>query len=280
MIRGLTRAGLGDVGSNADFIRQAANFGFQSVDLNPLAFIREVGQEEAVMMLKSHGVRIGSFDLEVDWRNSEKQFLDSLKSLSEVAEAAASLQCFKCCTYILPSTDQPAALFMIAATRRLRLVADVLGAYGISLGLEFVGSHHLRTQWANPFLWTMKDTLGWIEAIGARNTGLLLDSYHWYTNGLSTDDLLQLRAEDIVHVHINDAKDLPIAELLDHERLYPGEGVIDLAGFLESLRKIGYKGAVAQEVLAPSSGQSREELLARSRAGFDQVFGADESILA
>ncbi len=79
---------------------------------------------------------------------------------------------------------------------------------------------------------------------------MLLDSYHWYTNGLSTDDLLQLRAEDIVHVHINDAKDLPIAELLDHERLYPGEGVIDLAGFLESLRKIGYKGAVAQEVLA------------------------------
>ncbi|MFF2014711.1 sugar phosphate isomerase/epimerase family protein [Paenibacillus sp. NPDC058177] len=272
MLRGLTTAGLGEITSNEEYIRSAAEFGFQAVDLNPLELIQELGQEKALALLESTGITIGSFGLDVDWRSTEENFRAGLEQLVRVAEAAAALNCKACCTYILPSTDLPAAPFMIAATRRLRLCADILGAYGISLGLEFVGSNHLRTQWANPFIWTMEDTLEWMEAINSRNVGLLLDSYHWYTNGLTTDDLLKLKPEQITHAHINDAKDLPIPELQDGDRLYPGEGVIDLAGFLESLVKIGYKGVVAQEVLAPGSGQTSQELLARSKAGFDKVF--------
>ncbi|OBZ18436.1 xylose isomerase [Bacillus sp. FJAT-27264] len=272
MLRGLTTAGLGEIASNEEYIRSAAEFGFQAVDLNPLELIQELGQEKALELLESTGITIGSFSLDVDWRSTEENFRAGLEQLVRVSEAAAALNCKACCTYILPSTDLPAAPFMIAATRRLRLCADILGAYGISLGLEFVGSNHLRTQWANPFIWTMEDTLEWMEAINSRNVGLLLDSYHWYTNGLTTDDLLKLKPEQITHAHINDAKDLPIPELQDGDRLYPGEGVIDLAGFLESLVKIGYKGVVAQEVLAPGSGQTSQELLARSKAGFDKVF--------
>ncbi|MFF2908496.1 sugar phosphate isomerase/epimerase family protein [Paenibacillus sp. NPDC057934] len=272
MLRGLTTAGLGEIASNEEYIRSAAEFGFQAVDLNPLELIQELGQEKALELLESTGITIGSFSLDVDWRSTEENFRAGLEQLVRVSEAAAALNCKACCTYILPSTDLPAAPFMIAATRRLRLCADILGAYGISLGLEFVGSNHLRTQWANPFIWTMEDTLEWMEAINSRNVGLLLDSYHWYTNGLTTDDLLKLKPGQITHAHINDAKDLPIPELQDGDRLYPGEGVIDLAGFVESLVKIGYNGVIAQEVLAPGSGQTSQELLARSKAGFDKVF--------
>lgn len=272
MWRGLTTAGLGEIGSNEDFIRGAAAFGFQSVDLNPLELIQELGKDKALELLDSTGIIIGSFNLEVDWRSTEENFRAGLEQLVRVAEAAAALNCKACCTYILPSTDLPAAPFMIAATRRLRLIADILGAYGISLGLEFVGSQHLRTQWANPFIWTMEDTLEWMKAINSRNVGLLLDAYHWYTNELTLDDLLKLTPDQITHVHINDAKPLPVSECLDGDRLYPGEGVIDLTGFLRVLATIGYHGVVAQEVLAPSSGQTSQELLARSKAGFDKVF--------
>ncbi|EFH84445.1 sugar phosphate isomerase/epimerase family protein [Ktedonobacter racemifer] len=272
MIRGLTRAGLGTIESNEQFISGAAQFGFQAVDLNPVHFIRQCGREKAAHLLESKGVIIGSIDLDVDWRSSEERFREGLKALAEAAEAAMSLGCFKCCTYILPSTDEAVAPFMAAATRRLRLCADILGAFGIRLGLEFVGSRHLRTQWANPFLWRMDDTLDWIETIGARNVGLLVDSYHWYTNGLTVDNLLKLKPEHIVHVHINDAKAGPIENLLDADRLYPGEGVIDLHGFLQGLQTAGYSGVVAQEVLGPSTSESMEELLARSKAGFDKAF--------
>ncbi|MGC5774124.1 sugar phosphate isomerase/epimerase family protein [Paenibacillus pabuli] len=272
MIRGLTRAGLGNIESSEQYITNAAKYGFQSVDLNPLSFIEEVGKEQAKHLLESNQVIIGSSDLTVDWRTTDEQFREGLQSLVQMAEASASLNCYSCCTYILPSTDQPAASFMAAATKRLRLCADILDAYGIRLGLEFVGCHHLRTQWKNPFIWSVEDTLDWIETIHAPNVGLLVDSYHWHTNGLQIEEVLDLKKEQIVHVHINDAYDLPIEELLDYERLYPGEGVIDLQGFLNNLKAIGYNGVVSQEVLAPTPTLDTNELFAKSKAGFDKVF--------
>ncbi|TXK85198.1 sugar phosphate isomerase/epimerase [Paenibacillus sp. N3.4] len=272
MIRGLTRAGLGKIESDEHYITHAAKFGFQSVDLNPLAYMHQYGRDKAIHLLERNQMIVGSFDLEVDWRTTEERFREGLKSLVEMAEAAVSLQCFNCCTYILPSTDQPSASFMVAATRRLKLCADILGAFGIRLGLEFVGSHHLRTEWANPFIWSLDDTLAWIETMNARNVGLLVDSYHWHTNGLNIQDLMRLKKEQIVHVHINDASDSPIETLLDNERLYPGEGVIHLHGFLKSLKSIGYSGVVAQEVLLPTPAQDSVELFARSKVAFDNVF--------
>ncbi|RXZ84733.1 sugar phosphate isomerase/epimerase [Paenibacillaceae bacterium] len=272
MIKGLTRAGIGEIQSEEQYISYASQFGFQSVDLSPLDLIRQYGKEKAQDLLQHYKITLGSFDLNVDWRSTEERFREGLVTLAEQAAAAASLNCFNCCTYILPSTDQAAAPFMIAATRRLRLCAEILGAYGIRLGLEFVGSQHLRTAWANPFIWSMDDTLDWIDTINARNVGLLLDSYHWHTNGLDTSAILKLKPEQIVHVHINDARDLAIEDLIDNDRLYPGEGVINLSGFLSSLTAIGYTGVVAQEVLSSSSSNNAVELLTRSKAGFDNVF--------
>ncbi|MGG4402518.1 sugar phosphate isomerase/epimerase family protein [Paenibacillus amylolyticus] len=274
MIRGLTNAGLGNIESDEQYITEAAKHGFGSVDLNPLSLIETYGKEQAQHLLESNQVIIGSSGLTLEWRTTDEQFREGLQSLVAMAEASASLDCYSCCTYILPSTDQPAAQFMAAATKRLRLCADILDAYGIKLGLEFVGCHHLRTQWKNPFIWRVEDTLDWIETIHAPNVGLLVDSYHWHTNGLPMEDLLKLKKEQVVHVHINDAYDMPVEELLDYERLYPGEGVIDLSGFLINLQAIGYNGVVAQEVLAPAPTLNLNEILAKSKAGFDKVFAA------
>ena len=218
---------------------------------------------------------VGSFGLPVDWRSTDELFLSGLGSLVEKAKAAASLGCTRCCTYVLPSVDMNAAHFMALATKRLRLCAQILGAYGIRLGLEFVGPHHLRTHWKNPFIWTLKETLDWIDTIGEPNVGLLLDSYHWYTNGLTVADIEALRAGQIVHVHINDAPNVPLAEVLDNGRLYPGEGVIDLGGFLHALHTIGYQGPVTQEILTASAPVgSPEALLVRSQTGFAKVYKA------
>jgi sugar phosphate isomerase/epimerase len=275
MIRGLTRAGLGRIESDERLIELAAAHGFQAVDLDAAALVERHGMENARRLLTGSGIVIGSFGLPVEWRTTEEAFLEGLQKLASSAAAAAALGCKSCCTYILPSTDLKAAHFMALATRRLRICSQILGAYGIRLGLEFVGPHHLRTRWANPFIWTLEETLDWIEAIGKSNVGLLLDAYHWYTNGLTAADIEALRAEQIVHVHINDAPNVPFKEALDNGRIYPGEGVIDLVGFLQALQKIGYKGAVSQEILtAEAPNQSPEELVLRSKAGFDKVFGA------
>jgi 2-keto-myo-inositol isomerase len=279
MLRGLTRAGIGAIGNDEQYITKAAEFGFQSLDLNPLELIKHYGSDYSKQLLENKQITIGSFDLSVDWRTTEEQFREGLKSLLETAQAAVTMNCFKCCTYILPSTDENTASFMVKATRRLRLCAEILCAFGIRLGLEFVGSHHLRTHWKNPFICSMDDTLDWIDTINSKNVGLLLDSYHWHTNGLDVQDIIKLKQEQIVHVHINDAYKLPIEELLDSDRIYPGEGGINLQGFLESLQAIGYSGVVAQEVISPNNSQNSIKLLTRSKKAFDKVFESFESTI-
>lgn len=275
MLRGLTRAGLGDMGSDKEFIKQAAAYGFDTVDADAAALIEQNGETEAKALLKTHNITIGSIGLPVEWRSTEEKFREGLPKLVEAAAAAATLGCVNCCTYILPSTDWKAAHFMALATKRLRICAQILGAYNIRLGLEFVGPHHLRSQWKYPFIWTLGETLDWIEAIGEPNVGLLFDSYHWYTNKLTVKDIEELNASQIVYVHINDAPDVSVEEVLDNDRLYPGEGVIDLTGFLKGLQKIGYRGPVAQEVLTPAAPtDSTEILLQRSKEAFDKVFSS------
>ncbi|WP_410771326.1 sugar phosphate isomerase/epimerase family protein [Fontibacillus sp. BL9] len=275
MLRGLTLDGLGAVGSEERFIELAGTSGFRAVDVDARGLIERLGTDGALKKLEQHGVVIGAIGLPVEWRAGEDEFRAGLTGLTEAAAAAQSLGCTRCCTYILPSTDAKPAHFLALATRRLRVCAQILGAFGIRMGLEFVGPHHLRTAWKYPFIWTMEETLDWIDAIGEPNVGLLLDAYHWHTNGLTSDDIERLQAQQIVHVHINDAPNLPLEAVRDNDRLYPGEGVIDLEGFLRGLQHIGYDGIVSQEVLTPDMPKDTpEQLIRRSKAGFDRVFAA------
>jgi sugar phosphate isomerase/epimerase len=275
MLRGLTRAGLGDIGSDERFIELAAQYGFDAVDADAKGLIDRNGLEQAKELLQRNRVVIGAIGLPVEWRTTDEAFRQGLPKLAESAAAAAALGCTSCCTYVLPSTDEKPAHFMALATKRLRVCSQILGAYGIRFGLEFVGPHHLRTRWKHPFVWTVDETLDWIDAIGEPNVGLLYDSYHWYTNELTVEDIGKLKPEQIVHVHINDAPDVKVEEALDNGRLYPGEGVIDLAGFLRGLNNIGYKGVVAQEILSASAPtDTPDRLIQRSKEGFDKVFTA------
>ncbi|WP_334075480.1 MULTISPECIES: sugar phosphate isomerase/epimerase family protein [Paenibacillus] len=273
MLRGVTNAGLGAVGSPVRLIELASAGGFQAVDVGAKELIDRLGAVGAREKLAEHGVVIGSIGLPVEWRAGEEEFRSGLTALTEEAAAAGVLGCTRCCTYILPSTDMKPAHFTALATRRLRICSQILGAYGIRLGLEFVGPHHLRTAWKYPFIWTMEETLDWIGAIGEPNVGLLLDAYHWYTNSGTIAEIESLEASQIVHVHLNDAPDVPVEAVMDNDRLYPGEGVIDLTGFLRALQRIGYDGIVSQEILTPSMPMEKpERLIQRSKAGFDRVF--------
>ncbi|WP_341279343.1 sugar phosphate isomerase/epimerase family protein [Paenibacillus sp. FSL H8-0537] len=272
MIRGLSKSGLGSI-TDEQLIEKAAEYGFGVVDMDAKALVDKHGEQGAAKLLSDHQVTLGSIGLNVEWRGTDEQFREGLKQLPLHAAAAAQLGCTACCTYILPSTDYKSALFTALAVSRLRLIADVLDAYGIRFALEFVGPHHLRTAWANPFIWTVEETLALISAINRPNVGLLVDAYHCHTTGFTPEHLRGLRADQVVHVHINDARDLPVDELLDNDRLYPGEGIIDLKGFLAALADIGYKGPVVQEILTRTAPEETpDELLSRSKAGFDKVF--------
>ncbi len=89
---------------------------------------------------------------------------------------------------------------------------------------------------------------GFAQTVGA-NVGLLVDVWHMFTSGSTNEDLANIPASKIALVHINDAPaGVPVNEQQDHIRCLPCEtGVIDIAGFMNTLRKIGYQGPVEAE---------------------------------
>lgn len=272
MLRGLSNAGLGPIEDPFHYMKLAAQHGFHAIELNATQMFEQYGKERVLSALQQYHLTAGAFDLGVQWRDSEKQFEIDLLGLPARVYAQSLLGSKVCTTYILPSTDLPSAAFAIHAINRLRRCAQLLQPYDISLALEFVGPHHLRTRWKNPFIYTLDDTLAFIQAIQMPNVGLLVDAYHCYTTELSWEDLRSLSSSLIKYVHINDAKPLPIDQLLDNDRLYTGEGVIDLPAFISALHDAGYQGIVAQEVLTSEVPPSLEDALLRTKIGYDVLF--------
>ena len=65
----------------------------------------------------------------------------------------------------------------------------------------------------------------------------------------TTADILEAGKSRIVHIHVSDAKPAPAEEVRDNQRFMPGEGVIDLIGFFQALKEIGYEDGVSPEPL-------------------------------
>ena len=132
---------------------------------------------------------------------------------------------------------------------RLGPAAKILKEYGHRIGLEFIGPITLRKGKRYPFIHTLEGMRGLAAAIGTGNVGILLDVWHLYTAHGSLDDVREMRQEEIVVVHVNDAPaGVDVDAQLDNVRLLPGEsGVIDIAGFLQTLAAMGYDGPVTVE---------------------------------
>ncbi len=194
-----------------------------------------------------YGVEPAGCGLPVDWRGDEDKFQADLAQLPGAAEVMAGLGAPRTFTYIPPSTQGDPDEYWRMLVDRLGAIARILGDYGVKLGLEWLGPRHIRAT-GTPVIWKMSHTLKLIEDIGLENVGLMVDVWHWFNAEDTLEELRELRPEQIVHCHLNDAPDRPLDEQRDMEREVPGRGIIPLVDFLRVLRDIGYQGFLAVEI--------------------------------
>jgi sugar phosphate isomerase/epimerase len=260
-------------------LEAARTGGFEGVEINPreiAGLVTARGHAYVRDMLAGAELRAAAWALPTAWRGGQSEFEESLGELPELARAAAEIGCPRVYTWVLPGSDErPFEDNYRFHVERLAPIARILADHGCLLGLEFVGTKTMRDGMRHEFVHTMGGMLA-MAADAGPNAGLLLDCWHWYTSGGTRDEILALRPEQVVYVHVNDAPaGVPVNAQLDNVRALPGEtGVIDIVGFLRALRTIGYDGPVTPEPFKNELADlpSDEARLRAVGAAMDNVF--------
>ena len=253
MFKGLSPGAIGvKAGTLEDALAAAKTGGFGGVEINVAEIADRVECDGAASVTDTFAaaqILPAGWGLPTNWRGDEAAWQAGLNDLPRLARAAAAIGATRTMTWIMPCSDtRPYDENRDFHVARFTPIARILADEGVSLGLEFIGPKTLRDTQAHPFIHTMGEMLDMGRLIGP-NVGLLLDAYHWYTSHGTLDDLNALTPAQVVYVHVNDAPaGVPVDEQLDGVRTLPGAtGVIDIAGFLQSLQQIGYDGPVTPE---------------------------------
>jgi sugar phosphate isomerase/epimerase len=114
----------------------------------------------------------------------------------------------------------------------------------------------------------LPDTLTMLKGAGQKNGGIIFDLWHIAKMGLPFEEIARFPLEYFFAVELNDGTFTAPWSLhedtINHRRLC-GEGEFDIRGFLEHVRKAGYRGPFGIEVLNKElRRQPLEELATRS----------------
>lgn len=236
----------------------AKRYGFAGVDLRldkQARRIGEIGVEHLRDAIREAGLRPGYCSiLPGKISCDEESWRDGLAKLPGLAALAQQLGYTRTATVVLPfDDDQPFDAFFKLHLDRIKESAPVLADHGLALALEYVSPVTRRAGHKYPFIHDLKGLRELCAASGRPNVGVMLDSFHWHCAGETVADIEALTAEEIVVVHVNDlVAGRPVQEQVVTERALPCEtGVIDLAGFIGALERIGYDGPVTAEPTHP-----------------------------
>jgi len=110
-----------------------------------------------------------------------------------------------------------------------------------------------------PMAWCSVDNtlpLAWerLQRLDQQNIGLVVDLFHICALGGDASQLDGIPADRIYEVQLCDMADMPpqdkqpLSEYARHQRLLPGDGIIEVERFVDKLKSAGYSGPVGIEV--------------------------------
>ncbi len=142
------------------------------------------------------------------------------------------------------------------AAERVHQIAELAQPYRVRIAIEFIAKAK--------FIGSLATAMAVLRQAGHPNAGICLDAFHFFAGISKTEDLDQLRPNEVAQVHFHDAPALPVRErLTDRDRLPAGEGVIPLAKIVAALHRIGYQGPLSTELFGAAFQKADPEATAR-----------------
>lgn len=257
----------------------ARRHGFVGVDLRldkQEKRIREIGVERLKRAIADAGLLPGYCSiLPGKMSCDDKTWREGIERVATLAKLAEQLGYTRTATVVLPFDDElPFDAFFDLHVRRINEAAPVLADHGLSLALEYVSPVTRRAGHKHLFIYDLAGLRRLCRATDHTNVGLLLDSFHWHCAGETVADIEALSEDEVVVVHVNDViAKRAVEKQVVTERALPCEtGLIDLAGFIGALDKIGYDGPITSEPTNPRwSGMDPEQAVTELSKSMDKL---------
>ena len=121
-------------------------------------------------------------------------------------------------------------------------LATMAGRRGIVVGYEALawGRH----------VFDHRDAWAIVEAVDHPSLGIILDSFHSLSRGIPSDSIRDIPGHRIAFVQLADAPrlDMDLLYWSRHFRNFPGQGGLDVAGYVAEILRTGYRGPLSLEI--------------------------------
>ncbi len=235
-----------------ELITLATDAGFQGVNFD----VREAkaladanGIEYVKALFTDAGIKAAGWSLPINWQDDSLRY-GQIAEFAGLASVALAVGASNALTGIMPgNNDRPFDAQYAYLLERFKPAAQVAKDNGVDIGIEFISPKTIRNRFTYEFIYSLQGMLEFAKDTGTGNVGVLFDVWHHYTAHGTIDGIDNLKASDVLYVHVNDAPEgLEIDEQIDNDRRMPlATGVIDAPEMLRRLAKIGFDGPVATE---------------------------------
>lgn len=230
-------------------IAVAAEAGYEGIELwhrDIDAYLRQQGTLRDIRQaLDDNGLAVPTTIYLRDWfdttGDAHEQAMDECRRrLQQAAELGA--------LYVIASPPSGHADYDLGAQRYRQLLETGI-ALGTRPAMEFLGFVDQLN--------TIEDALEIVHKCGHTEASIILDPFHVFRGGGTVESMARLQEHQIAISHFNDAPAVPPREQQhDADRVYPGDGHLDLRRYVDLLWQTGYRRYLSLELF-------REDLWAR-----------------
>lgn len=248
--------GLGMTAPDLEIWAQVASeVGFDAIDL-PLRDLLEQGSPPEFVRntLDSHGLSCGASPFPYGWRDSHAEFLSTIEKLGPFLEYAKKIGVERLYTRVEESV--PIGQTRDEALRwhreRLDQIAEMVGKYHLSLGLETVGVISFRNG-KLPLMANLKTLRHELADVMDRHVtlGLLVDAFHLHASNEMLEDAVGPLQDRIIGVHVADLPAFVEREnIIDDQRALPAtSNTVPVMDILQGLASMNCRTPVMIETV-------------------------------
>lgn len=220
---------------------EAIEFKYSLIQNQNLSWIRE--------LLEKHGIMagsVGALQLPILKTKKEKDLMET--KLNDLCQCANLLRA-KYVVAIPPrgADDKNHSLIGEEAGKILRRYTDIAAWYQLKIAFEVMG-------FADSYINTISEAFQIINQVKSDNLGLVYDFYHVLGMDASEQYVLvqeAKKAKKVYIVHVNDGIKCNVGNYPDDNRLWLGDGDVDLKNQMTILQNINYTGPFSIEVYQP-----------------------------